>query len=276
MPGNYTYFFCIGTQKTGTTLLARLLDQHPEIACIWESYALQPNSPSSILNIESKQWSVHGFSDANIKKWHHAWDGTISPVLGRMARRFGLRDPFITRAFRKSMMEILSDFADRCGTTVVGDKWPWYIDYIKEIVTAFPNALFIYNVRDPRGLWNSAQKFLARKRGDEIVRKMLAKDKIITPYLKRPNFITVRYEDIVTSPEDSMRRLYKFLGKDYDPGYLQYDPAQDPYPDRWDWIPEATAPIKPTNATKWKTELDRATQERLAVEADWFIEKYSY
>ena len=56
-----TFFFCIGVPKTGTTLLARLLDQHPDIACMWESYAFHPRSRASLFNPTSDKWKQHGF-----------------------------------------------------------------------------------------------------------------------------------------------------------------------------------------------------------------------
>ena len=228
------------------------------------------------MNTASDSWRIHGYAEENIKEWRRAWNSKSKQVTGKLLRRLGQRDRFATAAFQYSMTGLLQDFGERCGATVVGDKWPWYIDYIEETLAAFPQARFIYNVRDPRGIWNSAQKFKQRERGDEIMHEMLAKEKMIAPYLHLTNFCTIRYEDIIMRPADSMKQLYGFLGKEYSDAYLLYNPDHDPYPQRWGWVPEAVKPIEPHHATKWKYELDQATQQRLTHETTWFIEKYGY
>ena len=59
-------FFCIGCQKTGTTLLARVLDQHPRIACVWESYALRPEAAPSIYK-EMKAWFAQNMPSVKVE-----------------------------------------------------------------------------------------------------------------------------------------------------------------------------------------------------------------
>jgi hypothetical protein len=174
------------------------------------------------------------------------------------------------------MPAALTDFARRCNATVAGDKWPWYVDYIKSVLAVFPEARFIYNVRDPRGLWNSAQRFKGRHRGDELLGRMLAQHRQIAPYLQAPNFFTVRYEDLVRAPERTCRRLYEFLGCDFAREYLYYDRQADPYPDRWDWVPEASHQFDPWHAIKWKEQMNQDEIERVTARAGWFIDEYRY
>lgn len=271
-----TIFFCIGAQKSGTTLLARLLDQHPQIACLWESYAFRPKASPSIFNPESKSWKRHGFAAQRVDAWHAQWRRPMVRLSRALLRRTGSRDLVGERLFRRTMREALDDFARRTGASVVGDKWPWYIDYLEETLAAFPHARFVYNVRDPRGIWNSAQRFRGRARGDRTLAEMLEKDERVRPYLLQENFLTIRYEDLVQKPQKTVRDLYAFLGCDFDPDYLSYDPEQDPYPDRWNWIPEARGPLNPWHAEKWRQQVPPATQARLVELSRPFIERYGY
>ncbi|MCA9973251.1 MAG: sulfotransferase [Anaerolineales bacterium] len=276
MNEDLTIFFCIGVQKSGTTILARILDQHPDIACMWESYAFKPRLKASIFHPESDSWRKHGFAEADVRRWSARWGGRPGAALRRLVRRVTGTDYVGMIQFRHTMSPALADFARRCNATVVGDKWPWYIDYLEETMQAFPNARFIYNVRDPRGIWNSAQRFKQRERGDEILQEMLQRDRFIAPYLSRPNFLTLRYRDLIRQPEKTARRLYEFLGCEFDPAYLVYDPAQDPYPQRWSWISQASRPLDPWQTEKWRVEVPAETQARLTAESRWFIEKYGY
>lgn len=269
------YFFCIGCQKTGTTLLARVLDQHPKIACIWESYLLQPDSISCIANPESYNWKRHGFAEENVLKWYNILSSKPG-IKDRILQYLTGRNYSIIRKFRQTASNVFSDFANRCGASVVGDKWPWYIDNIEIVLRAFPNAKFIYNVRDPRSHWNSAQRFRERKLGDAVVHEMLSKDKIISPYLNQPNFMTIRYEDLVINPADTCKKLYEFLGVDFSEMYLTYDPNTDPYPDRWNWIPESKNTFNVYHTVKWKQQMEKHDIERINKLAHWFVEKYGY
>ena len=274
--GKLRFFFCIGVQKSGTTILARVLDQHPKIACIWESYALKPRAGASILNLQSASWRRHGFKRRKVERWAASWGGRPRALMRRFVRRLAGRDYLGMIAFRKTMPYMLADFAQRCGASVVGDKWPWYIDYLEETMAIFPHAKFIYNVRDPRGIWNSAQRFKQRQRGDEILQEMLEKDRQVSPYLDLPNFFTLRFRDLVCQPEKTCRKLYAFLGCDFKKEYLRYRPDADPYPERWHWIPEASGPIDPWHARKWQEEVEPGIRARITEEAGWFIEKYGY
>ena len=153
---------------------------------------------------------------------------------------FGRVSGMTQDVFRQTMPEALGDFARRCNAAVVGDKWPWYVDYLDQVLEVFPDSKLIYNTRDPRGLWNSAQRFKDRNRGDELLTRMLSQARRMVPYLQRENSITIRYEDLVNHPQETCRQLCAFLGCTFSPRYLNYHRHTDPYPDRWHSIPEAS------------------------------------
>ncbi len=272
----HTFFFCIGVAKSGTTLIARVLDQHPQIACIWESYAFHPRSGASIFNPRSDKWRQHGFFEEEVRAWAHIWRTQPQLALRRALRKLTGRSFFITQPVRVTMTGALAAFARRCGATVAGDKWPQYTQYLQPLMKAFPQARFIYNVRDPRGLWNSAQRFKKRRRGDEMLRQLLKSDKIVSPYLSKENFLTIRYEDLVYQPEETARRLYRFLGCDFSAAYLQYREEEDAYPERWSWIPQATRPFNPWHTKKWKEQMSAEQIARIAERTVPFRQKYGY
>jgi hypothetical protein len=270
-----TIFFCIGCQKSGTTLLARVLDQHPNIACIWESYALVPQGKPSIMNPNSDAWKKHGFNEEEVLRWNSIWRKKPT-FLDRTIRRLSGRNILKERQFRSTMSSAFSIFSEHCNAHVVGDKWPGYINHINILTNVFPNAKFIYNVRDPRGIWNSAQSFKGRKKGDKILAEMLQKDRIISPYLNQPNFFYLRYEDLIFQPELTCKNLYQFLGCDFSKDYLTYNQKFDPLPQRWGWVPEAREQFNHQYAIKWKEEMEPAQIAKVNQIAGWFINKYHY
>ena len=271
-----TVFFCVGSEKSGTTLLARMLDQHPEVACLWESYAFRPGSRASIFNPDSEKWRRHGFSESDVRRWSRIWNAQPQAFFRRTLNRLTENSLFTTSCFRQTMPPALADFARRCNASVAGDKWPGHIRYLDTLLSVFPDVRIIYNVRDPRALWNSAQRFKDRRRGDELLNLMLENDERIRPHLERPNFLTVRYEDLVCETEETVRRMYEFLGCDFSTRYLRYDPQGDPYPDRWNWVPEARGRIDPSHAFKWKETVDPADIARITTTASSFMDHHGY
>lgn len=276
IPRQRTIFFCIGVAKSGTTLIARVLDQHPQIACIWESYGFHPRSGASIFNPRSDKWRQHGFFEQEVRAWAHIWRAQPQLALRRIVRKLTGRSIFVTEPFRVTMTAALATFARRCSALVAGDKWPQYTQYLKPLVNAFPKARFIYNVRDPRGLWNSAHRFKERQRGDEMLRQLLRGDKIVSPYLSQENFLTIRYEDLVCQPEETARKLYRFLGCDFSSDYLHYRQEEDAYPERWSWIPQATGPFNPWHTKKWKEQMSAEQIALITERTASFREKYGY
>ena len=269
-------FFCIGVQKSGTTVLARVLDQHPDIACVSESFALAHRFQDSIFYPGSDKAKNHGFRPEDVARWSRTWQLQVRfNPLHRAASRLG-HEAFRRRAFRRTMSEALDDFALRSGAQVIGDKWPQYTRYLDILLESFPDARFIYNVRDPRGIWASAQKFKKRNRGDLVLAEMLEQDERLQPYRSDPRFFFLRYEDLVISPEETARRLYAFLGCRFEESFLDYDPASDRYPDRWSWVPESRERLNPHHTRKWQSIVPAEKQAEIAVQAAAFMERWGY
>lgn len=243
---------------------------------MWESYAFHPRSRASLFNPASDSWRRHGFAEPDIRRWAGIWRAEPRSFLRRALRRLTGRTVLARSCFHRTMSEALADFAQRCDASIVGDKWPWYIDHLQDMLAVFPKALYIYNVRDPRGLWNSAQRFKGRQRGDELLHLMLDADRRVTPYLDRPNFFTFRYEDLVVRPEATCRQLFGFLGCAFAREILLYDPATDPYPERWDWVPEAGEQFNPWHAHKWREQMRPDEIDRVSDLTNSFIDKYGY
>jgi len=270
------FYFCIGSQKTGTTLLARVLDQHPDIACLHESYVMLPKHPSCLLASENYRHRDFGFSDDSIERIRRRMDSLRrSPWRRFLGRLYG---PAWRRAdlFSSAMRELLSEFGRIRGARVVGDKWPFYGRHMDVLLQAFPDARFLYNVRDPRAVWLSGQRFKNRNRGDFILDDMLELDRKIAPYLSRPEFIAFRYEDLVENHAHTVEWLYTFLGCAFRQEYLEYHADDDPSPGRWSWVPEAKEAVNVYHARKWRDALSDETISRIEARSRDFMEKWDY
>lgn len=266
----HDHFFCVGAAKTGTTILARLLDQQPTVACMWEGYLLQPRHQSSVLNPDSQAWLKHGLSEAKVRDWHRRATEERSHN-GELV--MGIRVPSVARAI---ITEVLEDFGRPFRAEIVGDKWPYYHKWMPSMAKAFPDAKYIYNVRDPRATWNSGQTFKQRGRGDAILADMLKSERAVRRRLNPDNVLTMRYEDLIISPAETMSRIAGFLGFDFASEHLAYDPALDPLPDRWNWVPESKGELDRGLAERWRQQMPEAEQRRISEECADFIQRHGY
>lgn len=213
----------------------------------------------------------------------------IQPDLKARLVRHGFKQNEIKRLFRPVIesnysldmiqaanIEMFNIFKSKCDAKISGDKNPFFISFIDQLVAMFPDAHYIYTVRDPRAVWNSAERFLNEKQGDKWLNNMLAWDKRIEPYMKRDNFIMVRFEDLLSMPNIVCNMLYKFLGVDYKIEYLHYDRDKDPYPERLGIIKNTVDALDTSICDKWKGMMTDKQIQAVNEKSAQFMEKYKY
>lgn len=234
---------------------------------MWESYALRPLHRTSVLNVDSPNRVAHGFSKRLVRSLRSVWRlDDIDYYLDSEHRR---------KSFAETMPVLMRDFADRQSASCVGDKWPWYIPQLDSVLSAFGSTKLIYMIRDPRGLWNSAQRFRARERGDVVLWEILRFDRLLQQRkLSRDELLTVRFEDLVRSPRSEIARVCAFLGHSTAENDIQVSGNErDP---RWEWVPEASGQITPDACGKWRRQMRHEDIKAVERKARWFMEKHGY
>jgi hypothetical protein len=124
-----------------------------------------------------------------------------------------------------------------------GDKTPMYIDDIDIIIELFPNAKYIYIVRDGRDValsllqkdWGPNNIYACAKYWSNSNRAEQRMDNMF----KADNFLSLKYEDLLVDTQIKIEQIYQFLDEPYPTG-------------------DAAKLIKTTlknNAFKWKTRL---------------------
>ncbi|MAT05764.1 MAG: hypothetical protein CL424_12070 [Acidimicrobiaceae bacterium] len=262
-------FFCVGAAKTGTTILARLLDQQPTVACMSEAYFPVPRSKPSIFNPANFVGARHGFRPEQIEEWHRR-------ATKRVAVN-GVEVDAITQPSyaRDLILEVLSGFGENLNARFVGEKWPYYSSYIELMLEAFPDAIFVYNVRDPRAVWNSGQTFRDRRAGDKILNDMIEADHRIRAVLDN-RFVTFRYEDLIVDPGETMQRIAAKVGFRFEREALKYDESTDRLSDRWNWVPTAKGDLNRELTEKWRDEMTIDQQRQVRDRCSEFLQHYGY
>jgi hypothetical protein len=227
------FLFIVGCAGSGTTLLRRMLDAHPDLAVIAETRWV--TQLASRCDAEAEGGPVDK-SVANCVIAHprfHTWGIEPEPLL-RLAER----------GRSASIAEFGRGFFDLYGKAqqkpLVGDKTSRYVRHLQRIHYLWPNAKFVHLIRDGRDAALSILDWLGRgkrRRGparfpswsqDPVatvalwwelqVRQGREDGMRLGPQL----YHEVRYESLIARPAEESALLCEFLGLPRAEGMLRF------------------------------------------------------
>jgi hypothetical protein len=207
--------FIISMPRSGSTLLQRVLGGHPDLVFTSEPWVmLSPVYGTRTKGIETEydaEWANLGVSEF----LEHYTDGP--EVYDDAVRAFA--NTIYANAIAKS------------GGQRFIDKTPRYIFIVKDLIRLFPAAKFVFLLRNPLSILSSIVN-------TQIQEDLWGLENFSEELLRGPESIlqgiqtlgdkaiVVRYEDFVSAPEESLKKLCDPLNLDYEPGMLEYDNSQ--------------------------------------------------
>lgn len=239
--------FVIGLPRTGTTLLDRMLSSHTAISSIGESYAF----------VMALQLAVGGTPGI-----------ALAPADLRAA--LALDSPESVAA--AYMRFIRHRLVGPCQMFI--DKFPENFMYAGWIAKAFPDARFVLVRRDPMDTCLALYKqvyFRYSYTFDDLAEYMSAFDRLIRHWanLLEDRFVEVRYENMVTQPEQELRRLMDHIGMAFEPGMLAFERNQQPVFTAS--AVQVRAPLHGNSIGKWKRYATQLAPLRAALAARGLI-----
>jgi hypothetical protein len=243
---SHNHFFIIGPLRTGSSLMARCIDDHPGAICLCESEINRALFQDYYVRLHAQRMEGHGLSSAEV---FGLLDGRKQDDVPALLSWYG--------DVRPRMAGLL----EKPHGAPIGDKSPDYFQS-PEIVEHFASSYqLIYTVRDPRAIFQSieAQANVAPRlkvsRWQNLVGNYLAWRR----FLGNKNILIVRYEDVVRQPETTMRGVYSHLGLPYSGRFLE--PFARKFPKRFlwttaiDWETGVKKDFDVTRIDDWKTQL---------------------
>jgi hypothetical protein len=204
----------VGVPRSGTTLLRMMLDSHRAVAIPPETGflpALAELNPTA--NCSRAAWDIiSGF-----ETWP---DFQLDP--GALRATFGRLSPCTPAAAARAFYQ---SYAGRFGKTQWGDKTPTYGTAMDRIASLLPEAHFVHIIRDGRDVMLSVRGLWFRP-GDTV--EVCAEDwaarieRTRTLGARVPSYLEIRYESLVTMPEETLREVCRFLDLEFDPSMLAY------------------------------------------------------
>lgn len=210
-------YFLIGADRSGTTLLSNLLNNHSKIIATPEQGFLLSYIHSFA---GKKELSDHDLDKIIDNLWIRKSEFSRVWRLNEDSLKETLLNG--ERSFENVFKQILRHYdPEKKGVSVLVDKNPFYSAEIKLLRKTFPNAKFIGLVRDCRDRFTS-QKLNASKIFSLGLMSWFKwnwyNQSILDLREKCPDQIhLLKYEDLVSAPEGTLEDLLNFLQLSYEP-----------------------------------------------------------
>ncbi len=210
------FFFIIGRPRTGTTLMRTLFDAHPNVQIPIES--------PFMISMHKRFKKVKHWDSKKLTEFYEAlftfmhfdeWTIDRKKLKADLLQMTGNHD---FQELIRIVYENYISFYPKEEILITGDKNPYYTIHVRKLMKLFPEAKFIFIVRDYRDHFQSMMKrdfeadipALIGWRWKYYVRDI---DRIIK---KNPDKCRlIRYEDFVDNPREHMKNFSAFLGIPY-------------------------------------------------------------
>ena len=205
--------FVIGSPRSGTTLLMRMLNVHPDILSRPEPHLLTPL--------------------ANLGYYAHVDKASYDPFQAHLAVRAfvddlpGGEDTYL-KALRAYTDTLYGGILEPSGRRYFLDKTPAYALELPFLAKLYPDAVFVVLTRHPFAIFSSfAKSFFdddwpAAHAFNPILERYVP---AIAAFLRdRPvqRMVHVTYEELVDNPQAQLRRICETAGIDYRDDLVRY------------------------------------------------------
>ncbi len=256
--------FILGSPRSGTTFLASLLRGTRFGAPIESHFILKYldrlDGRTRIASVAEFEGLVR---DLLRERPVMQWDLDVTPRTLREAS--GAADAPVEYA--RLVDALFLSRAEARGRSAWGDKTPHYLDRVGDLDRLFPDARYLYIVRDGRDV---ALSLLEKPWGPNNIHacavqwaRMNAPSRTLDELRRQDRLHFVRYEDLLRRPEEHLQAIGAFLDERFDAAEME----------------RLARTAKPANVLKWKATMPvsqartfesvaRGTLERLGYETN--------
>jgi sulfotransferase family protein len=276
------YVFIVGCQRSGTTLLRRILSAHLSVAITPETHWITRYFE------RGKCLTSEGLVTPRLVKRLLAYHRFNRLQIGREeVERFTKSDP--PASYSAFVTAVFNLYGSAQGKQLVGDKTPAYVRSIPTLHKFWPQARFVHLIRDGRdvclsimnwgkaensvghcatwiedpistiALWWKLNVRLGREAGSSLGSKL---------------YFEMRYEDLIANPERECQELCRFLEVPYDDAMLRFHEGRTKLKPGLS-AKKAWLPITP-GLRDWRTQMAAEDVERFEAAAGDLLDELGY
>lgn len=200
--------FLLSLPRSGSTLLQRMIGAHSQVVTTAEPWLLL--APLYALR-----------NDGVFTEYGHA---TATRAVRDFCDHLPSGSDDYLRAVGDMAKRLYGEFAP-AGATVFLDKTPRYCMVVNELLRAFPEAPIIVLHRSPLSVLASISQTWLAGRWEPYLHKAdlyLALERVLAAQRTNPErFFSLRYEDLIEKPEQTLRATLSHLSLDWEPTALE-------------------------------------------------------
>ena len=267
--------FIVGCPRSGTTLLQLLIDLNTDYAIPPESFVFQRYGtllaePRMLEEGQAESLARLLRHDSRLKRWNLPAD---------LLPRFDGRGPVSSHKVITEFFEAYARFREKSRW---GEKTPQHAENLPGILRAFPHAKILHMLRDPRDVVASYTKavfgpetaLLAARRWKHYA--VLVEEH--TSDLSSEQFRTVKYEDLVTTPEQTVASLLEILA--HGGQGIRVSLADSPLGSVYEGISNAhtavTRQVDPSSVGRWRSRLTPREAQEVEFVTGEIMQRFGY
>lgn len=204
--------FLISQPRSGSTLLQRILGNHPEIYTRSEPWIMLHSGFS--LKQDNMQASY------NIDTWKHAFNDFITnlPKDGKGV---------YIKELRQMHLNLYEKYTTEYNKKFFLDKTPRYYQVIDELQEIFPHAKTILLIRNPLSVLSSILSTWVKDNYSKLYKykeDLIDTIDIYTKNILNPssNILIIKYEDLLLNPHIQIEKICAYLELDFNPKILNF------------------------------------------------------
>ncbi|MFA5417111.1 MAG: sulfotransferase [Bacteroidales bacterium] len=222
------FLFIVGRPRSGTTLLRTLFDAHTNV--------VMPPECQFVVNLYGKYGKKSNWSKKDLKQFYDdlliqwrfkSWKMDNQQLMENLLKNEG---PNSYGNICKTVYSTYQSVFPKEKILLFGDKNPGYAIYTRRLLKIFPNARFIHIIRDYRDNFVSVKNvdFELSIPSSVGLKWVYFYQKVHRDARKNPSaYYHIRYEDLVSEPEKTLKSLCEFAGIEYQPEILNFHDKKD-------------------------------------------------
>lgn len=215
-------FFIVGVPRSGTTLMAVLLNNHSEI------HVGKTTPAHGLLELHRRLMDGPGL-DGDVRR--HTPAERLRLALHSQALVWELCQNVADQTeegLRSLLAHAREEVSRRHGKTLWGDKSPFMLNEMPLLSHLMPGVRFIHIIRDGRAVAQSRN----RRRGHHPKlaihewKRMILQGRVDGEIVGPDRYLEVKYEDLLRHPREAVTRVCAFLGVEFEERMLDLGQAE--------------------------------------------------